>query len=619
MRIFAFLLLACSALAAQANWGTIAQGYRKPALPAPRLANSKRLEGLVRDGKLYLSLEDAIALALENNLDLELQRYDLAIADTDILRAKAGAFPRGVALSIHEGPAGVGAPSVSTSISGTATLGGGDTPALNGVVGNGTETDLSIFGSIPLATGPAVPQFDPTLTATFAWNHTSDPQNSIFLPAGLRSLNGDTTVGNVALEKGFVTGAKATVGWDNLHQDINNPLLTYNPSTASDIYLNFSQPVLRGFGPAVNNRYVRITKNNRKVSDLVFEQQVISTVDAVVRLYWDLVSLNRDVAVRDDALAAAERLLADNKAANEEGTRAPIDVTRAEAEVARRRRDLDVSKTLARQQSEIFKDYLTRSGFESRLSEITVMPTDTVKIPPSEPLPSMQEMLAAALRNRPELAQIRLQLENAGISLKGSRSALLPELDLVASARNNALTGDANLLANGAGIPRDPLLLGGYGGALGQVADRNFPDYGVGVQLSIPLANRAARADLARDQLQLRQQEIRIRQLEKQIKLEITNAALAVEQGRASYEAAVRERILQQQTVDAEIEKLKVGASTSYLVIQYQGDLAQAQSAEISAQSDYIKARTALDRALGNLLAVNHVSLADAIRGEMPR
>jgi outer membrane protein len=633
MRKFVVLLLSGTLLSAQApspdnfmhGWGTIAQGYRLPSVPSARLSNSSRIDSLIREGKLYISLQDAIALSLENNLDIELQRYDLAIANTDIVRAKSGALPRGVPLSIQEGPNGVGGPSVNASISGTGTLGGGDTPALNGVVGTGTETDLSILGSIPLATGPAVPLFDPTLTGTFAWNHTSDPQNSTFLP-GLRSLNTNATQADVSLQKGFVTGATASVGWDNLHQNINSPLVTYNPSISSDMYINVTQPLLRGFGPAVNNRYVRISKNNRQVSDLVFQQQVISTVAAVVRLYWDLVSLNRDVAVRTDALASAERLLSDNKASAEEGTRASIDVTRAEAEVARRRRDLAVSKTLVRQQSEVLKDYLTRSVNDNRLANLLVVPTDAVQLPPQKPLPAVPDLLEQAFKNRPELAQLRLQLDNSRISLKGSKSALLPELDLVAGARNNALIGDPNPMANDpaltggatnpASIVRDPLFVGGYGDALAQLAHRNFPDYGVGVQLNIPLSNRAARADVARDLLQLRQQEIRLRQLEKRVKLEITNAAIAVEEGRASYEAAVHERVLQQATVDAELEKLNVGASTSYLVIQYQGDLAQAQSAEISAQSDYIKAETALERALGTLLETNHVELSSVKTGE---
>jgi outer membrane protein len=605
------------------GWGTLAHGYRSPNLAPVHLANSQRIEKLTRDGKLYLSLQDALALALEDNLDLELERYDLRIADTDVLRAKSGQFPRGIALSTREGPAGVGAPSVGTSITGPATLGGGDIPALNSVVGTGTETDLSILGSLPLSTGPAAPNLDPTLNASFNWNKQSAPQNSTFLP-GLRSLNSTTYDTDVSLQKGFLTGATASIGWDSLHQNVNSPLLTYNPSITSSAFVSVTQPLLRGFGIGVNNRYIRITKNNRQVADYVFQQQVMSTVSAVSRLYWDLASLTEDVQVRREALDSAQQLLKDNQNAAAEGTMAAIDVTRAKAEVARRQRDLSVSQTLVRQQGEILKDYLSKSDFEHNLGEIEVVVTDHVIVPPAEPIAPMPELTAEAFKNRPDLAQARLQLENSQISLKGSKSALLPELDVFASVQNNSLIGDRNALANSpvltgstplAAVVNDPLFLGGFGDGLGQLANHNFPNYQAGLTLSIPLSNRAGRADVARDQLQTRQQQIRLRQLEKQVKLEITNAVLAVQQARASYEAAVQERILQQQTIESEKEKLDVGASTTYLVIQYQGDLAQAKSAEISAQSDYMKAKTALDRALGTILTANHVSLGEALDG----
>jgi len=635
-RTLSSLLGAGSLLLAQApaptqnvtqGWGTLAHGYRGPSIAPVHLANSQRIANLTREGKLYLSLQDAIALALEDNLDLELERYDLRIADTDVLRAKSGQFPRGVSLSTREGPAGVGGPSVGASITGPGTLGGGDIPALNSVLGTGTETDLSILGSLPLSTGPAAPNLDPTLNASFNWNKTSVPQNSTFLP-GLRSLNSTTYDTDVSLQKGFLTGATASIGWDNLHQNVNSPLLTYNPSITSSAFVSVTQPLLRGFGIGVNNRYIRITKNNRQVADFVFQQQVMSTVSAVSRLYWDLASLTEDVQVRREALDSAQQLLKDNQEAVTEGTMAPIDVTRAKAEVARRQRDLSVSQTLVRQQGEILKDYLSKSDFEHSLGEIEVVVTDHVVVPPAEPITPMPELTAEAFKNRPDLAQARLQLENSQISLKGSKSALLPELDVFASVQNNSLIGDRNVLANNPALTgstplgaviTDPLFLGGFGDGLGQLANHNFPNYQAGLQLSIPLSNRAGRADVARDQLQTRQQEIRLRQLEKRVKLEITNAVLAVQQARSSYEAAVQERVLQQQTIESEKEKLDVGASTTYLVIQYQGDLAQAKSAEISAQSDYMKARTALERALGTILTANHVSLGEALDGAVPR
>jgi outer membrane protein len=602
--------------------------YGVPPVASPRLSNSTRIDELVRDHKLYLSLQDAIVLALENNLDLELERYDVRIAATDVLRAKSGAFPRGVALSIHEGPAGVGGPNATeSSTTGAGTLGGGDVPALNGLVGTGTQTDLSILGSLPLSTGPSVPNLDPTITGLFDWNRTADPQNNIFLP-GLRSLNGDSEEMDIALEKGFTTGATASIGWTNFRQDVNSPLLVYNPSTASSLFVTVNQPLLRGFGTSVNNRYIRITKNNQKISDLVFEQQTMASVASVVQLYWDLASLKEDVEVRREALQAAQQLYKDNVAAASEGTLAPIDVTRARAEVARRERDLSVSQTLVRQQAEVLKDYLTRTALDDRLADVEIELTDRVKAPDTEAIPPAEELMTEAFKSRPDLAQARLQLQNSQISLKGSKNALLPELNVFARVQNNSLAGSENPVANGpvlastgavASIPPNPALIGGYTDGLGQLFHHDFPRYEAGLQLNLPLANRAARADAARDLLQARQQEIRLRQLEKRAKLEITNAVLAIQQAKASFEAASRERALQQEAVAAEQEKLNVGASTTYTVMEYQGELAEARSAEISARSSFLKARTALQRALGTILTENNVSISDALGGVSSR
>jgi outer membrane protein len=602
--------------------------YGVPPVASPRLSNSARIEKLVRDHKLYLSLQDAVALALENNLDLELERYDVRIAATDVLRAKSGAFPRGVALSIHEGPAGVGGPSATgSSTTGAGTLGGGDIPALNGLIGTGTQTDLSILGSLPLSTGPSVPDLDPTITGLFDWNRTSDPQNNIFL-TGLRSLNGDSEEMDVALQKGFTTGATASIGWTNFRQDVNSPLLVYNPSTASSLFVSLNQPLLRGFGTSVNNRYIRITKNNQRISNLVFEQQVMTTVSSVVQLYWDLASLKEDVEVRREALQAAQQLYRDNVASASEGTLASIDVTRARAEVAHRERDLSVSQTLVRQQTEVLKDYLTRTALDDTLADLEVEVTDRVETPNTQAIPSAEELMTEALNSRPDLAQARLQLQNSQISLKGSKNALLPELNVFARVQNSSLAGSQNPVANSpvltgtaalASVQPNPALLGGYTDGVGQLFDHDFPRYEAGLQLNLPLANRAARADAARDLLQARQQEIRLRQLEKRAKLEITNAVLAIQQAKASFEAASRERALQQEAVAAEREKLNVGASTTYTVMEYQGELAEARSAEISARSSFMKAQTALQRALGTILTANNVSLSDAVGGVSSR
>jgi outer membrane protein len=600
--------------------GTLANAYRTPTVEPVQLGNSARWDRLLREGKIYLSLQDAIALALENNLDLELVRYAPRIAEADELRSQSGGLPRGVPLSVREGPQGLGTPIAGPN----GTLGGGDTPSLGALVGPGVQTDLSILGSLPISTGTPVPSLDPVLVGSFGWDHRSDPQNSAFLP-DIRSLNSRTAYGGIGLQQGFSTGGYLDLGWDNQRQRINSPLLNYNPATRASLGLQFTQPLLRGFGTAVNNRYIRIARNNRQVTDYVFQQQAIATVTATVRLYWDLVALNQDVLVRRQALVSAEQFVKDTENQMEAGTAALIDVTRARAELARRRRDVAVSESLVRQQETVLKEYLTRARLESSLTVAAIVPTDKLDLPAVDPVEPIEDLIARALKNRPDLAQAHLQVENSEISLKGSRSALLPALDLVATAQNNGLAGNpggvtplSSGFLSGPRVP-DSLLTGGFGSALGQVFSRNFPDYGVGLRLSIPLVNRAARADVIRDQLTVRQQQIRVRQLEKQVRLEVTNALIALEQARATYEATKQERILGEQTLSAEQEKLGVGASTPFYVIQFQRDLAAAQSAEVSALANYFKARTALQRALGTVLSDNNVEIEEARQAVVSR
>jgi outer membrane protein len=558
---------------------------------------------------LRLSLRDAIAMAVESNLDVQVQRYSRQLAATDLQRAKAGSALRGIPLSVREGPQSLGAPSV---IAGR--LAGGDAPALNRLSGVGAQMDLSLLGSLPLSTGRAVPVFDPIFTARLGWNHTSQPQNSTFLST-LNSLNANTTAGGAGFEKGFASGGSLAATFDNTHQSINNPLLSFSPYSASSLGVTFRQPLLRGFGPTVATRYIRIARNNQRVSDLVFEQQLISTVDAVVRLYWDLVSLQDDVRVRKNAVASAEQLLSDTREAANAGVRAAIDVTRAQAEVAKRQRDLFVAESLAEQQSELMKDYLTGAK-PGALENVQILPTE----PAGEPLPdtgdALDQLVQQALQARPDLAQARLQIQNSEIALVGSRSGLKPSLDVVASAQNNGLAGEANGFRLSTLPPStpNPALLGGYGSSLSQVFRRNYPDYGVAIQLSLPILNRAARADVTRDEIQVHQQQIRLQQLEKQARLEIRTAQIAVNQARASVVSTHQERQLQEATLAAEKEKLDVGASTLFLVIEYQRDLTQAQSAEASARASYWKARAALDRAKGSTLVEYGIDLEAAHR-----
>jgi outer membrane protein len=587
--------------------GGITSGYRTPHVADVYLEDSVRLQSLFRDGRIYLSLRDAISLALENNLDLELERYGIRLADTDVLRSKSGQIPRGIPLSVRDSPAGLGSPALGPN----GTLGGGDAPALNSLVGPGVQVDLSIFASVPLQTGPAVPNLDPQIVANAGWGHESDIQNSTFLQ-DIRSLNSDVAVADVGYQQGFTSGGTLDVFFNNSRMDQNNPLTLYNPTVSSNIGLTFTQPLLRGFGFETNRRYIKIAANNRRVSDTVFVQQLIVTVSGIVRLYWDLQSLNDDVRVREEAVASAEQFLKDSRNQMEAGTFAQVDVTRAQAELSRRQRDLAVARSLVRQQEAVVRDYVTRGRAGGALENAPIVATDPLPQPSAADNLSVDQLYAEAVHNRPDAAQVKIQLENAELSLHGSQNGVRPELDLVATAENSGLAGALAQPGLGNG---DPLLMGGYGSALTQLAHNNFPTVSVGVQLALPLRNQAARSDVLRDALTVRQQQIRIRQLEKQIRLEVTNASIAVEQARDTYEATKSERISQEQTLAAEQQKLDVGASTTYFVIQYQRDLAAARSAEVSALANYQKAKTILQRVTGTILDDYQIVLDDAYRG----
>jgi outer membrane protein TolC len=572
-------------------------------MQAQVLEDSPRLASLVRGGNAYLSLHDAIAIALENNLDVELQRLGPRFAETDLKRAKTGALPRGIPLSVREGPRSVSAAADVLA------------PAL----GPGQDTNLSVAGQTQLSTGRLPPALDPILTAKIRTDHLTAPQLNSFL-VGTPVLVSDATMANFGWQRGFLMGGELSVGFENSHQTLNHRRYDLTPFNTSSFGISFAQPLLRGFGRTLNSRFIRIAINSRTQSDLVFHQQVISTVAGVIRLYWDLASLTEDVKVRRQALERAEKLLSDNQAQVEAGTRAPIEVVRAQAEVARSRRDLIAAETLVRQQETVFKDYLTRRTVsDSLLAAVRIVLTDPLRVERDQPVPPASELVESALKQRPDLAQARIQIASTRLALRGSKNALLPSLDLVATVRNNALAGDVNPLTLPGASPHspDPILVGGYGTALSQLLRRSFPDYGVGVQLTIPLRNRVAEADFARDNLALRQQELRLQQLNKQLHVEIENALTALQQARATIEAAEQERVFQEQALAAEEEKLAVGASTTFLVIQYQRDLAQARSAEVYAQAGYVKARAALDRASGLLLESHGVSLP-ASKAQVP-
>ncbi|MCX6611140.1 MAG: TolC family protein [Acidobacteria bacterium] len=584
----------------------LTKNYRPRDFDPIRQGNSNRLEQLLRAGKLYLSLQDAIALTLENNIDIEIQRYGPELAKIDYARAEAGGQIRGVTTNVTQGANSA----VNLVTGGFGTGGGGQAPG-------GGATSGSNTGTVFTVTGSAIPNLDPVWTSSYFHNKASNPQTNSFV-TGISALVVNSDQFNTSLQKQFLTGTTATVAYGSTSTKSNSPNNDLNPFTRNNVQVSVSQRLLQGFGRAINNRNIRVAKNNLKVSDLTFKLQVITTVSSTINLYWDLVSFNQDVAVKQKAVDLAQKLYEDNKKQVEIGTLAPIEIVRAEAEVARTQQDLTVSQTQLLQQEAIIKNALSRNGIASpAVADARIIPTDQIRVPATEEVRQVKDLIEEAISKRPELEQTKINIANTKIGIAGSKSALLPSLDATGSFTNNGLAGAVNGLPAPGGRGRivDPFFEGNYGTALAQLLRRNFPDYAVGFNLSIPIRNRAAQADYANDTLRLRQQELQeVRQLNS-IRLELTNAVIGLQQARARHESAVKSRRLQEQTLEAEQKKYALGSSTIFLVIQAQRDLATAQGVEVTALANYSRARNTLDVSTGRLLEVNSVNLEEASKG----
>jgi outer membrane protein len=579
--------------AQESHW--ITRPYEPKAVPPINTSNTGRIESLLRDGKLYLSLQDAIALALENNIDIEVERYLFPLAQADLLRAQAGSSTQGISTNTSAGATGLNAASAQSFFLLAFT---------NGTANSFTSVNPN--------------GFDPTINSTVQWGHISSPQQNT-VTTGTTALVTTSTTANFNIQQNFVTGGSATLSYNNSFSDQNSILNSFNPVTTAYLDLTVSQPLLQGFGIATNNRPIRVAKNNLKAADIVFKQQVIVTIQTVVQAYWLLVSANEDVQVKTKALALSQKLYSDNQKQVDAGSLAPIEIVRAEAEVAADQQALVTSQTTVLQQETILKNALSRNGLANpAVAAAGIVPTDRIRIPAQENLESIQALFTAAIDNRPELQQSRIQLENQKIVLTGTRNLMLPTLSAFGDLRNTGLAGDVNALSPSAS-GQNPFFIGGYGTVAGQVFSRNFPNYSVGLTLSIPLRNRSAQANYATAAVNLRQSELSVQKLMNQIHVDVQNALITVQQARAQYSAAVKSRILQEQTLDAEQKKYAVGASTPFLVIQAQRDLATAGGAEVVAEATYVQARLQLDVATGRALDVYNIEIDEAKKGRVSK
>ena len=570
--------------------------YEGRTLRSPRLDNSARIYQLIHEGKLTLSLNDAIALALENNLDLAIARYNLDIADTDILRTKAGASARGVASGLVQGTPGGGIGGFGTGAPGAGA--GGTSGGAGGLV-------QSTIGA-----GAPVSSYDPQINTQFNVEHGVFPiANQV--TTGVAALQQNSANANASYQQAFPTGTSIDFGMQNTRQTSNGRFTELMPALNSAFRFTMTQRLLSGFGLGPNLRFLHIAKNNREVTDIAFRNQVIATVTQIENIYWDLVDAVEDVKVKERSLGLAQKTLEDDKKQVELRAIAPIEVTRDEAVVDSSNQDLIIAQTNLQLQELLMKNAITRNLSDAEIAAANVIPTDTISVPATEPVVPTQDLIADALSHRPELAEARIDMTNRQISRKAAKNALLPALDFVAFYGGSGLAGVPNPLVNAnAGIP-----ITGFGDVFTRTFNGSSPDYSVGFNLNIPLRNRAAQADQVRSELEFGQAELHLQQLQNQVGIEVRNAQFALMQNRARVVSARKGVEVAQHTLEIEQKKLTLGASTSLQVLQVGRDLAVAESNLVTAITAYAKSRVELDRSIGATLVNNGISIDDAETG----
>jgi outer membrane protein TolC len=578
--------------------------YAPESVPEPDLSNSRHLEQLVREGKLYLSLKDAIDLALEDNLDLAIARYNLPIANTDILRTQAGGFFRGVNTGVVQGTPGGGVGGFGTGAPGAGA--GGTTSGAGGAGAGASGLVQSTLGA-----GTAVSSYDPAIVASIGAEHQTTPLANLQI-YGVPSLQLNTGQSTIEFQQAFPTGTSVSFQFNNSRQTNNSPFFFLSPSNNSMFRFSFQQQLLAGFGFGPNLRYLRIARNNKRISDIAFKDQVIATVTQIENIYWDLVSAYEQTRVNEQSFAFAQQTFENAKKQLQLDSVPAMEVMRSEAEVSKRDQELTVARTNLQLQETLMKNAITKSLDDPVLESMPVVPTDEqIKPAPIEAAKPIQDLILEAQRNRPELAESDIDLVNRTISRRAARNALLPSMSLVGFYGGSGLSGPLNPLCPDCSstVPID------FSGALSGAFNNSSPDYYIGLNLNIPIRNRVAKADQYRSELEYRQAQLRLEQLRKQVRIEVRNAQYALDQTGARVEAARKARDLAQRTFDITKKEQELGAGSSYQTLSAQRDLALAELDLVGAMTTYQKAKVELDRATGTTLEHNGILIQDAISG----
>jgi outer membrane protein TolC len=579
--------------------------YTPDHVAQPVLTNSPRLDSLIRDGKLYLSLKDAIYLALENNLDLAIARYNLPIADTDLLRTQGGGTFRGVNTGVVQGTPGGGVGGFGAGAPGAGA--GGTTSGAGGAGAGASGLVQSTLGA-----GTPVASYDPSLNVNAGTEHQTLPLSNLQLN-GVPTLQTNSILVNANFSQAFPTGTSISFDFDNSRQTTNSLNTTLSPGLSSFYRVTIRQELLAGFGFGPNLRFLHIAKNNKKISDIAFKDQVIATVTQIENIYWDLVSAHQQARVNEQSLAFANHTLENARKQLQLEAIPEMDVLRAEAEVSRRDQDLTIARSNLQLQESLMKNALTKSLDDPTLQEMPVVPTDNTLAADTEASEPILDLISRALENRPELLESDVDLDNRQISRKAARNALLPSLSLVGFYGGSGLGGEKNPVFPGQ--PADPPH--DLPGTWQTTFNNSFPDYFIGLNLNIPFRNRVAKADQYRSELEYRQASLRKEQLKKQIRIEVRNAQYALEQSRARVQAASKARNLAQRTFDITKKEQDLGAGSNYQTMTAQRDLSIAELDLVTAMTTYAKSKVELDRATGATLEHNGVLIQDAVSGKV--
>ena len=569
--------------------------YREPYVPPVELKNRPKIYSLIRAGKLYLTVQDAIALAIENNLDLEVERYGPLRAEWQVERMSGGGPLRGVqggnnvVNQITGGQGVLGAQSAAGLLTGTGNGGGGG--------GN---------GAVVSQIGVITPNLDAVLQNSTAYTHFTYPQQNAIIsqtPALVQTQH----IFNTFIQQGLITGGYVQIAADETYQKENAPTDILNPSTVPVANFYLRHQLLQGLGTAVNSRYIRVARKNIGLANQSLRSQLLVLVARVLNLYWELVNDNDQVKARRLALDVAQKFYDDTKHRIELGVVAKADIYRAEGELETRRREIAIAQATVRQQENLLKDALSRNGLGDPLVDAAeVVPLDRIEVPEKDDLPPLRQALATALANRPDVAMTEIAKETSELNALGTVNGVLPSAGVIASVQNRGLSGTSVPQADGS-LP-NPYFVGGVGTALGQVFRRNFPTERIGAYLVPSLRNHTAQGDYGIDQLQLRQGDLVERRNRNQLLVDISNTLVAVRQARARYSTAVDTRVLDEQLLEKEQQKFSLGASTIDDLIPVQRNLANARIAEVGALLAYSRAHVSLDQVLGETLEKNHVS-----------